>query len=234
MRYRPNSSPDGEELRALPEKYAMFRNAYMVTASGNVTRIRAASGTQQFRVLRPSRGPHGYRTVSLKVAPTEQERLQAMTDGTELKPCHKTFLVHRLVVEAFRGPIPDGCEVHHVDGDKKNNALWNLAIVDRDSHIDLTKHAGQYRTGLDNPMGVLSDSQIREIRRRKAQGAKCIELATEFGVSPGHVSAICRGKKRARVEQELEGGGDEGAEVGRREHDDDQEEGTSVVAEPTA
>ena len=77
MKHRPKRSPDGEELRALPEKYDMFRNAYMVTASGNVTRIRAASGTQQFRVLKPSNGPHGYLTVSLKVAPTEHERLQA-------------------------------------------------------------------------------------------------------------------------------------------------------------
>ena len=230
MKHRPKRSPDGEELRALPEKYDMFRNAYMVTASGNVTRIRAASGTQQFRVLKPSNGPHGYLTVSLKVAPTEHERLQALMAGRELKPRHQTFLVHKLVVEAFRGPVPDGCEIHHVDGDKTNNSLPNLAIVDRDTHINLTVRAGQYLTGLDNPMAVLSDDQIREIRRRSAQGEKGKDLAAEFSVSPGHISAICSGKKRSRVGPDTDAGELESPKShDHREDDDELGEDPSMV-----
>ncbi|MEZ5993611.1 MAG: HNH endonuclease [Planctomycetota bacterium] len=232
MKNRPKRSPDGDELRALPEKYGVFRNAYMVTMAGDITRIRAASGTRQFKVLKPSNGPHGYLTVSLKVAPTEQERLQAMRAGRELKPRHQTFLVHKLVVEAFRGPVPDGCEVHHVDGDKTNNSLSNLAIVDRDTHINLTVRAGQYLSGLDNPMGVLSDGQIREIRARRAQSERVKDLAAEFGVSRGHISGICSGKKRRHVALHEEGNSDEGTGNDGREDDDDQEDGSSKVVEP--
>jgi HNH endonuclease len=33
----------------------------------------------------------------------------------------KWLLVHRLVWEAFKGPIPDGCKVYHTKGKDKNN-----------------------------------------------------------------------------------------------------------------
>lgn len=35
--------------------------------------------------------------------------------------------VHRLVLEAFVGPRPDGMECRHLDGDPANNRLANLA-----------------------------------------------------------------------------------------------------------
>lgn len=34
--------------------------------------------------------------------------------------------VHRLVLEAFVGPCPEGCEADHIDRDKSNNKLENL------------------------------------------------------------------------------------------------------------
>lgn len=42
--------------------------------------------------------------------------------------------VHTLVMEAFEGPPPDGQQVHHIDGDPKNNALSNLEYVDADEN----------------------------------------------------------------------------------------------------
>lgn len=39
----------------------------------------------------------------------------------------KAFYVHRLVLEAFVGPCPIGEECRHLDGDKNNNRLDNLA-----------------------------------------------------------------------------------------------------------
>lgn len=38
----------------------------------------------------------------------------------------KTHKVHRLVLQAFVGPCPDGQQVRHLDGDKENNNLRNL------------------------------------------------------------------------------------------------------------
>ncbi len=42
--------------------------------------------------------------------------------------------VHRRVIEKATGMIPRGYEVHHIDGDKLNNRLSNLAILSRSAH----------------------------------------------------------------------------------------------------
>jgi hypothetical protein len=54
-----------------------------------------------------------------------------------------TAYVHRLVAQAFIGPIADGMTVNHKDGDKANPALSNLEIV---THAQNMAHAS--RTGL--------------------------------------------------------------------------------------
>lgn len=41
----------------------------------------------------------------------------------------KNYRIHRLVVEAFIGPIPEGFEVDHIDRDRSNNDVTNLRIV---------------------------------------------------------------------------------------------------------
>ncbi|MBN7395680.1 HNH endonuclease [Mycobacteroides abscessus subsp. abscessus] len=47
-----------------------------------------------------------------------------------------TALVHRLVLEAFVGPCPDGMEACHFDGDKTNNRLPNLRWDTRRANQD--------------------------------------------------------------------------------------------------
>lgn len=93
------------------------------------------------------------------------------------KPVKK--LVHRLVWEAFNGPIPEGMQVNHIDEDKSNNTLGNLNLLScKDnirwgSHIEratkpningkLAKRVFQYTTD-----GVLVSEwlSIGEIKRR--------------------------------------------------------------------
>lgn len=41
----------------------------------------------------------------------------------------ETFRVHRLVYEAFVGPVPEGMQVNHIDEDKLNNCVWNLNLM---------------------------------------------------------------------------------------------------------
>lgn len=41
----------------------------------------------------------------------------------------KKCLIHRLVYEAFMGPIPEGMQVNHINEDKKDNRLENLNLM---------------------------------------------------------------------------------------------------------
>ena len=41
----------------------------------------------------------------------------------------KSFLIHRIVFEAFNGEIPDGMQINHLDECKDNNALSNLNLM---------------------------------------------------------------------------------------------------------
>ena len=46
----------------------------------------------------------------------------------------KQFFVHRLVYEAFHGPIPFGLTVDHIDSEKLNNRLENLQLLTREEN----------------------------------------------------------------------------------------------------
>ena len=45
--------------------------------------------------------------------------------------------LHRYIYESARGKIPSGMHVHHIDGDKNNNALSNLSILGGGEHSSL-------------------------------------------------------------------------------------------------
>lgn len=56
-----------------------------------------------------------------------------------------TRLVHQLVLEAFRGPRPEGCESLHGDGDSANNYEGNLKWgTSLENSLDVVRH-GRHR-----------------------------------------------------------------------------------------
>jgi len=48
----------------------------------------------------------------------------------------RSFL-HRDVWQDANGPIPEGMDIHHRDGNRENNALENLALMDKADHTRL-------------------------------------------------------------------------------------------------
>ncbi len=101
--------------------------------------------------------------------------------------------VHRLVLEAFIGPAPDGHEAMHLDGDRTNNTILNLAWGTRRENHSHKWHHGTQQAGKQNANSKLTDDAVREIRRARATGESRKELAVRFGVSYGCISSVDKG-----------------------------------------
>lgn len=47
---------------------------------------------------------------------------------------HNGKRLHRTVWEYYNGPVPKGCHVHHIDGDRSNNNIENLFCETASQH----------------------------------------------------------------------------------------------------
>lgn len=47
--------------------------------------------------------------------------------------------LHRLIYERYVGPIPEGYDVHHIDGNSLRNCLSNLLFIEHGEHTRLHK-----------------------------------------------------------------------------------------------
>jgi len=58
---------------------------------------------------------------------------------------HRALRVHRLVAAAFLGPCPEGQEVRHLNGDRTDNRLSNLAYGTHQENVaDAFRHGTHY------------------------------------------------------------------------------------------
>lgn len=132
------------------------------------------------RVLRGYVDRYGYRTVLLYYA-----------------GLGKRFKVHRLVCEAFHGPAPEGTECAHLDGDKQNERVDNLAWVTRTEnmrHNALHGKAGRGGPkGEGHPDAKLTANDVLQMRELFAAGMSGRALARKFGIGSAQASAIIRG-----------------------------------------
>jgi hypothetical protein len=108
--------------------------------------------------------------------------------------------VHKLVMDAFIGPIPEGMERCHNDGNRKNNRLSNLRYdTSAGNHADRRVH-GTLPSGSEIPWAKLDEDSVRFIRAAYARGEKQIDLARQFGVTPSTISAAATRRKWAHVD----------------------------------
>lgn len=92
---------------------------YRISRSGRIISFRRG-------LLKPSTDKHGYHFVGL-TAPG----------------IRKKIFVHTLVMLTFDGPRPEGLQINHLNGNKKDNRLSNLEYV---TPLENMRHA--YATGL--------------------------------------------------------------------------------------
>jgi hypothetical protein len=156
-----------------------FERVYSVSNLGRIRREGGGGGSRAGRILVQSRHNAGYLSVSL----------WQRNKGTGA-------LVHRLVAVAFIGPVPDGQEVNHKDGDKHNNRLENLEYVTRRDNILHACANGMMRVqGADNPMATISEEMVRAVREAYAAGDVGYKrLAKRFGLPWANIRNIVKRK----------------------------------------
>lgn len=152
---------------------------YHVTPSGQVWSTKGKDGSVGKRPARVLKGSlsDGYPRVTL------------CSDGKR-----KRLFVHRLVAETFLGPCPDGLEVAHLNGDRRDSRLANLRYVTRcENHRHKIDH-GTMPMGDSHPNRSISERTARQIGERLREVGSYIQVAEEFGTSPGVVSHIAMGR----------------------------------------
>lgn len=161
-----------------------YEGLYRISNLGRVRSI--VRGGRINRILSQTTHRQGYKEIKLS------------KNGT----C-KSFLVHRLVAEAFI-PNPFYKEtVNHKDGNKSNNNVQNLEWATIGENI---RHA--YKTGLNvvtekallrmTEGYKINRSMVPLIRKEYAEGAKQYVLAQKYNVSRAQICRIVNYKSRTR------------------------------------
>ncbi len=128
------------------------------------------------RVLKGKISNRGYRNVLLT-----------------LKGKGVMWLNHRLVWEAFNGPIPEGMFVLHGPGNERINcSLEYLTLGDAQANSDDKRRDGTMRS-------VLTEVQVRYIKQRLADGMKLVTLGKLFGVCYQAIQDIKNGRNWSHV-----------------------------------
>ena len=103
----------------------------------------------------------------------------------------KNAHVHRVVMLAFVGPLPDGMQTRHLNGNPSDNRLANLSYgTPKDNSADSIKH-GTIATGKRHgTKRKLTEDQVREIKCLLKSGATIRVIAEQYGVGTmtvGHI-----------------------------------------------
>lgn len=100
--------------------------------------------------------------------------------------------VHRLVLEAYVGPCPEGMECCHNDGNAKNNNLDNLRWDTQESnHQDNINHK-KIVFGEKCYNAKLTEAVVKEIRKLKDDGWSLNKIAKYFNLDFSYIGKICR------------------------------------------
>ena len=85
-----------------------------------------------------------------------------LRDGSPREVRCKSFLVHRLVAQAFIGELFEGAQVDHVDGSHDNNRASNLRILSAQEHG--RKHPNMADSSARKAMQSAAQEKLRHLR----------------------------------------------------------------------
>lgn len=105
----------------------------------------------------------------------------------------RTVKIHKLVWEAFNGPIPEGYEINHIDENKLNNSLDNLSLVTRGQNINWGTRNERVSKTLTNGKTSKPVLQYSKNGLLLNEFPSLGEVQREFGFSIGNISMCCNG-----------------------------------------
>lgn len=163
-----------------------YEGIYEVNDCGQIRRIApwADGRRQNVSSVKPLRKAHitanGYMRVALRHSGEAQ----------------KYHPVHRLVMAAFCGPLPEGHQVNHKNGNKQDNRLQNLEYVTgSENRIHSYRVLKQpTRPGSKHHAAKITEADALAIRALRVRGWTLKRLAKQFGLSVPTVCWIAKGK----------------------------------------
>ena len=111
--------------------------------------------------------------------------------------------LHRLVLEAFVGPCPEGMECLHGDGNPENNYISNLRWgTHKENGLDRKKHGRKENAvrGSSHPHAKLSEENVAEIFALQRAGVSQVGIAKRFLVHQSAISRILARKRWQHLE----------------------------------
>ena len=139
--------------------------SYEVSDLGRVRRVGGGPAARRGRVLAQHVDGRGYTSAALCFRGISRLRL-----------------IHRLVAEAFIGPIADGMQVDHIDSDKTNNRVGNLQIVTAKENTSLYHERSEVLGLHHGHLPVLSLRQVLLVDRLRTAGETIASVAAMLGV----------------------------------------------------
>ena len=142
------------------------------------------SNTGKFRSYRhphwKTKGLRAYpRLLTVHVGMFGYVHVSLMTNDGRLV----TKAAHSIVLLAFVGPRPKGLVCCHKDGNRRNNRLSNLRWDTPEANYQDRVLIGTDIAGERNPSVKLTETDVREIRRRADAGESYPSIGRDFPVS---------------------------------------------------
>jgi hypothetical protein len=112
----------------------------------------------------------------------------------------KTVAIYRLIWECFKGKIPEGYEIDHIDNNPENNNINNLQCITLSENRKRRNHEflkdignNAHKSNNKNIKGINTTTNEQHIFKSKSQAGKF------YGCSPALVYCICEGKNKAKT-----------------------------------
>ena len=152
-----------------------YEGLYRVSNLGRIKsleRIDARGCKRKQKILKPQMLNNGYYQVLLSK-----------------NSIRKFYFVHRLVYEAFNGPIPEGLQVNHINEIKADNRLSNLNLMTAKENLNWGIGIERKEKKCSKPVLQfdLNDNLIKEF-------PSLMQVYRELGFSCQNICACCNGK----------------------------------------